>query len=99
MHKDIISYKLAKDISEEHLLKVADEIIKTWMSKLKGFQKWEIHKNSDGGYTDIVYWNSKEDAKNAEKDMMNIPNGAEWFSCYEEGSVSGKYLTLIKEFK
>lgn len=55
MYKDIISYKLGENISEEHLLNVAIDITKNWLRKQPGFIKWEIHKNNDGGYTDIVY--------------------------------------------
>ena len=98
MYKDIISYKLAPDVSEAHLLKVANEIIKNWMKDLPGFIKWEIHKNNDGGYTDIVHWQSKEDAKKAEADMVNIPNANDWYSCYEKDSISAKGLSQIATF-
>ena len=49
MYKDIISYRLAEGVSEEHLLDVADEVLSGWMSKQAGFVKWEIHRNSEGG--------------------------------------------------
>ena len=99
MYKDIISYKLAKDISQEHLLDIAQQIIESWMRNQKGFIKWEIHKNNNESYTDIVYWESKEDAKASELDMVNIPNAHEWFACYEEGSITSINLTQISEFK
>ncbi len=99
MYKDIISYKLANSISEKRLLDIAGEIIKSWMSSQSGFIRWEICKNNDDGYTDIVSWESKEDAKKAEKEMMNIPNAANWYACYAEGSISCKNLTQIGEFR
>ena len=98
MYKDVISYKLAESISEEYLLNVANEILKTWMSKQQGFIKWEIHKNKGDGYTDIVYWESEEDAKKSEVNMVNIPNANDWYSCYEKGSISSKNLNLIAAF-
>lgn len=98
MYKDIISYELADSISEEHLLKIAKQIVNDWMKKQPGFIKWEIHSNSDGTYSDIVYWESKTDAKNAEKEMVNIPNAADWYSCYRQGSISSKNLSLVAEF-
>ncbi|MFT5570425.1 MAG: hypothetical protein ACI9RP_002482, partial [Cyclobacteriaceae bacterium] len=52
----------------------------------------------DGSYTDIVYWKSKQDAKAAEKEMGNIPNAADWFGCYKEGTITSKNLTTIAEF-
>jgi hypothetical protein len=99
MYKDIISYQLAENITEEHLLSIANQIIKDWMNKQLGFQKWEIHKNSDGSYTDIVHWDSEESAKKAEAEMVHIPNAAEWYSCYVEGTISSKKLHTVAEYK
>lgn len=98
MYKDIISYKLADGVSEEHLLKIAGQIVNDWMKKLPGFVKWEIHKNQDMSFVDIVYWNSTEDAKNAEKEMANIPNAGEWYACYKEGSIRSQNLNQIAQF-
>ena len=95
MYKEIISYKLATNISEEHLLKVANEVAKNWMSKLPGFIKWEIHKDNNSNYIDIVHWESKEDAQKAKADMVNIPNANDWYSCYEKDSITSKGLNCI----
>ena len=101
MYKDIISYELADGVSEDHLLKVASEIIENWMTKQAGFIGWDIHSNAndDSAYTDIVYWKSEQDAKNAEKEMINIPNAADWFSCYKEGSINSLNLHQVGAFK
>lgn len=89
MYKDLITYELADGVTEEQLLKVADTIIDTWMKKLPGFISWEIHKNADNQtYTDIVSWETEADAKNAEKDMINIPNASDWYGCYKPDSIS-----------
>ncbi len=98
MYKDIITYELAKNVSKEHLIKIAKQIVNDWMKNQIGFVKWEIHSNNEGSYTDIVYWKSKEDAKTAEKEMANIPNASEWYGCYKEGTISSKNLTKIAEF-
>ena len=98
MYKDIISYRLAKNVSEENLLDVASGVYNNWMSKQSGLIKWEIHRSDDGGYTDIVYWESEEDAKRAEADRVNIPNTNDWVSCYEEGSISSRNLNQVAKF-
>jgi len=98
MYKDIISYELAENKTKEVLLKVAEQIVNDWMKNQIGFIKWEIHMNNDGGYTDIVYWKSKEAAELAEKEMVNIPNAAEWFACYKPGTITSKNLTTIAAF-
>jgi hypothetical protein len=98
MYKDIISYELSDDTTAEQLIKIAGQIVNDWMKNQDGFVKWEIHTNSDGSYTDIVYWESKEHAKQAEAAMVNIPNAAEWYSCYKEGTIASKNLTRIAAF-
>ena len=99
MYKDVISYRLAENVSDDRLLEVARDVLESWMRQQPGFVKWEIHKESDGSYTDIVYWDSKDAAKNAEADMANIPNASDWFSCYEEGSISSKNLYHLATFR
>lgn len=99
MYKDVISYQLAKNISEDFLLKVAARIINEWMTKQAGFIQWEIHRDSSGGYTDIVSWESKDAATKCEEEMVHIPNGQEWFACYKEGSISSKNLNQLGSFK
>ena len=98
MYKDIITYTLADHTTKEDLLKIAKQIVNDWMKKQPGFIKWEIHTNNNNSFTDIVYWESQEDAKNAEKEMVNIPNVNEWYGCYKQGSISSKNLYLIAEF-
>ena len=98
MYKDIISYELAEGISQEHLLKVAAQIIKDWMKNQPGFINWEIHSNADGSYTDIVYWETELAAKNSEKEMVNIPNASDWFACYKKGTISSKKITQVAKF-
>ena len=99
MYKDIITYQLADGITKDHLLNVAHHIIDDWMKSLPGFIKWEIHHDHEGNYTDIVYWESREAALNAENEMANIPNGEEWYACYKEGSIQGKKLITIGSFE
>jgi beta-lactamase class D len=98
MYKDIITYELAENKSKEDLLKIAKQIVNDWMKNQPGFIKWEIHTNTEQSFTDIVYWESKEAAKKAEKEMVNIPHAGDWYSCYKEGSISSKNLELIAEF-
>lgn len=98
MYKDIINYELATNVSQEHLVKIAKRIVKDWMKNQPGFIKWEIHTNNDGGLTDIVYWESEQDAKKAEKEMATIPNATDWYQCYKEGTISSKNLITIAKF-
>ena len=98
MYKDIINYELAEGVTEECLLKVAGQILSTWMKDLDGFLGWEIHKNKDSGYTDIVSWTSKEAALVANEEMKNIPNTMDWYACYKMETIKSQNVTLIGKF-
>lgn len=98
MYKDIIDYELAENTSQEKLIRIAKQIVADWMKHQPGFLKWEIHLNSDGTYTDIVSWKSKAAAKQAEKEMANIPNAGDWYGCYKEGSIKSRNLSSIGVF-
>ncbi len=98
MYKDLITYQLAEDTSQDQLISIAQQIVQTWMKKQAGFIKWEIHTNSDGSYTDIVSWESKAAARKAEEQMVNIPNAGDWFACYKEGSVNSIGLSSVAKF-
>lgn len=99
MYKDIISYELAENVSVNKLLETSKKVVTSWMSKQKGFIKWEIHQDKNNEFIDIVYWESEKDAKTAEKEMGNIPNASDWFSCYKEGSISSKNIKTIGSFQ
>ncbi|MEM7160940.1 MAG: hypothetical protein AAF487_00740 [Bacteroidota bacterium] len=99
MYKDIITYELAEGIDEDHVKKVGTRILEEWMQKLPGFISWELNRSSEGKYVDIVTWESKEAALNAQKEMTNIPNMGEWYSCYDKESISSINIELITLFK
>lgn len=98
MYKDLISYELAEGVSEEKLREVATDIVNNWMKKLPGFISWEINKTADNKYTDIVCWEDQASAKNAETEMMNIPNAAEWYGCYKQGTISSIGLYSVEKY-
>lgn len=98
MYTDLISYRLAEGVSEEHLRSVADRVHEHWMKHQPGFLSWEIHKLEDGTYADLVHWDSYEHAKASEQHMGDIPNAAEWQACYDMSSVSSKHLYRIAKY-
>jgi len=98
MYKDIISYQLADKTTEEQLLKIAGEIVNSWMKEQPGFIKWEINADRDGHYTDVVHWESEAAAQKAELAMANIPNAAEWYGCYKPETITTKKLRQLAEF-
>jgi hypothetical protein len=98
MYKDLISYELAEGKSESDLHQVAIKVYNDWMKNQKGFLGWEISKNSTGGYTDTVSWESKEHADLSNDNMANMPHSAEWMSCYKMETIKSVNLTKLFNF-
>ena len=44
---------------------------------------WTQYRNSRGGYTDIVVWESKKAAQKAETKMAENPPQNDWVGCYQ----------------
>ena len=43
------------------------------IAKLKGFTKRELWRQEDNRWSDVMYWESREDAGRAEFNIPNIP--------------------------
>lgn len=95
MYKDIISYELAEGITEEHLFEVAEKVYNDWMKNQRGFLGWEINKNSNGSYTDIVMWESKEDNELSNKNMSSMEHSGDWIACYNMSTVKSFNLQRL----
>ena len=98
MYKDVINYKLAEWVTQEHLLKVAKEVYDTWMSSQQWFVSREMHTDEDGEYFDIVTRDSKTSADTSNEDMANMPNADQRFACYEMTSINSKGITVQATF-
>lgn len=98
MYRDLITYKLASGVTKAQLIEVAQKVVDGWKKKQPGFVSWEIAHDEDGHYMDIVFWETLDHAKHAEKEMANIPNVEEWFACYEPGSIKSKKVFVSAKF-
>ncbi|MCB9809358.1 hypothetical protein H6771_00040 [Candidatus Peribacteria bacterium] len=96
MYRDIIRYRLAEGVTQEQLLQAAESVERDWMGSLPGFISWEIHRVGDtGAYMDIVTWESKESAKEAETAMAKLPADHPWYACYAPESITSDGITSL----
>jgi len=101
MYIDIISYKLAQNITHAQLLEAAQDIHNLWMKKQSGFIKWEINQTTldNTVYKDFVYWKDKASAELATQNMKDIPADHPWLACYDMTSVSSNPLAQLLELR
>jgi len=83
MYTDIIHYDLAKSVNHNRFLNITAKVLTDWMQHQKGFVSWTQYRNSRGGYTDIVIWESKEAAQIAEGKMSENPHQKYWVEYYQ----------------
>jgi hypothetical protein len=83
MYTDIIHYELANSVNHDHFLNITAKVLSDWMQHQKGFVSWTQYRNSRGGYTDIVVWESKKAAQKAEAKMAENPHQNDWVGCYK----------------
>ncbi len=96
MYKDIITYQLADGITEDRLIEIASLVYNDWMKDLEGFVSWEITREHDGEYKDIVSWNHAEDARASEKLMADMPHGEDWIALYKPGTIRSNPVETLK---
>ncbi|MEQ1849050.1 MAG: hypothetical protein ABL890_00465 [Candidatus Peribacteraceae bacterium] len=100
MYTDFIQYKLASGVTEAMLQAAAKDVHAQWMSKQPGFISWEINLlGEEKGYMDIVRWESKDAAKNAEANMKDLPPDSPWFKCYDMTSIVSVNGTSVSKLQ
>ena len=93
----IFSYKLKKDVSEEHFVELTQKLLVEIISIGKGFIWWEHYLQGEI-WTDFVLWETKEDANNA----TTIGKGKEvtnnFYACIQMNTCRALISKLIKKY-
>jgi len=94
---ELVLFKVKEGISEQQLLSTSDEINKGFLSLQKGFLSRKLAKNEDN-WTDIVLWETMEDALNAMKAAEHSSVSMPFFQCIEESSCELQHFTVAKSY-
>lgn len=95
---ELVSFKLKKGISEEQFLEASDKLNASFLSLQKGYVERKLVKKEDT-WTDIVLWETMEDAMNAMKAAEETdPTAVQYFHYIEENSCDMKHLTVVKSY-
>jgi hypothetical protein len=73
-------FTLAEGVDHAALLAASDALQTEFLSKQPGFIKRELLKQSETRWVDVVYWNSRDEAEQAARDVLNSPAGSTYFS-------------------
>ncbi len=80
---ELVSFNLKKDVSVPDFLLVSDKFNQDFMSGQKGYISRKLLVKGDT-WTDLVLWESIEDAKNAAKAIYESAVAAEYIAFIED---------------
>jgi len=89
---ELVQYKLKPDKLEEDFKATFEQVLKNFLEKQPGFKKpWEIFKSTEDVWTEIVRWETREDAKKAADPSIHGPC-QDFFSFMDKPTVKFQYL-------
>ncbi len=94
---EITTFKVKPGIDKQKFFQSATEI-KSYLTTCDGFVSRKMVEIDDSTYTDIVFWNSKEEAENTAKKSMENEKTLTFFNFIDEKNIDMKYGTLKSEF-
>jgi len=89
--------KLKNGIDEKVVMTALDSMHEL-IEKQPGFISREIFKGEDRLIGAVVYWNSLDEAKQAERLVHESPASAQLFNLLEPDSMSVEFLEVIKKY-
>ena len=95
---ELVSFKLKEVVSEEQFFAASDKFNTDFLSIQNGYIERRLLKNEDT-WTDIVLWETMDDAMNAIKAAEKAnPEDMEYLYYIEESSCDLKHLDVAKSY-
>lgn len=94
---ELVIFKAKPTCTTEEVLK-SMQSLNPILKEYNGFIKRSLALSEDSFWTDIVYWDSMEDAKRAAKDIMQNEAALKAFSVIDEKQMQFYHFTLAEEF-
>ena len=94
---EILQFKINENVTEADFLKSNDEF-EMFLYEQSGMMYRSLCKsNSTNTYTDIVYWESLEQAKFAQQAFLDSPLCQAFMQCIEKDSVILDHLDILAQ--
>jgi hypothetical protein len=91
---EMVQFKLNPGVSESDFL-AADQPISAWVGKQPGFRYRSLSRQDDGTWSDIVYWDSMENAKAAGEVFMKDQGQSSFMAMIDHGSVQMNHSQVL----
>ena len=92
----VIRYRL-RDGCEERAFLEASEALVPELATLDGFMGRELQRAEDGGWADIVYWRTREDADRSESRIQGLPTCTRCIAMMDAATMTVTHLELVQD--
>lgn len=94
---ELVSFRLKKEVSEEHFLEASDKFSSGFLSLQKGYLSRQLIKKDDI-WSDLIQWETMEDAMNAVKAIEQSTAAVPYCDCIDESTCTMQHMTVIKSY-
>ncbi len=94
---EVVEYSLVAGVTDETYKAAQQKAKDEFLSKQPGFISWEVYKG-DGSMLDVVKWESKEHADNAQNEFraqMESDALKDFVAAADHESISMRYFELL----
>ena len=95
---EIIRYKLCKDTETDKFLKAAEKMIPD-LKNQPGLINWQLCKEENGSWLEILHWNRLEEAKTAAKRVLGVNSVKAFIKFIDEPTTESAYFETAKKLK
>jgi hypothetical protein len=93
---ELVTFKIFED-SEPGFIE-ANAAVNDWLKRQPGFISRHLARKTDGGWIDIVLWESKADAKTAADNILPELGGSDAMRAIDPASVSMSHAAIRLSF-
>ena len=95
---EFIRYKLREDTKTDDFLKAAEKMIPELKTQ-KGLIDWQLCKEENGNWIEILHWKSLDEAKTAAKAVLKLSSVQSFIKFIDKPTTENTYFETEKNFK
>ncbi len=95
---ELVIFKLNQQYQNQQVVNAAEKINPV-LKNMPGFIKRDLGRTEDGRWTDVVYWESLEEAQAAAEKIMQVEEAQQFFGMISEKNMQMLHVTNLSHFE
>ena len=95
---ETIQYRLREGIKKEDFLEAAKKMVPD-LKKQPGLIDWQLCKEENGNWLEILHWNTLKEAKTAAKRVLELDSVKAFVKFIEKPTTESAYFEAVKSLK